>query len=44
MFDVFVKYPARAKVAADWVTMPEEDCRVVPVYEQPEKPIPGRLW
>ena len=35
MFDRLRKYLARAKVACrDWVTMPEEDCRVVPVYEQ----------
>lgn len=35
MFDRMKKYLARAKKACrDWVNMPDEDCRVVPVYEQ----------
>ncbi len=35
MFARMREYLARAKKACrDWVKMPEEDCRVVPVYEQ----------
>ncbi|MBP8613950.1 MAG: DUF885 family protein [Firmicutes bacterium] len=35
MFERMERYLARAKKACrDWVNMPEEDCRVVPVYEQ----------